>query len=402
MGTGGKGISLETKTRPLPELGGGPSLYVHVPFCRSKCGYCDFYSLPAGPGSAPGKGGEAFLENLEKEWALLGEPGPFATIYVGGGTPTVLDSSTFFRLLDFLAPLLARGGEWTVEANPESLDAEKVQAMKEAGVTRLSLGIQSLREEDLAFLGRAHDSRKAREALDLARRQGPGGLSADLILGLPGQEEKDLEEEIPFLLDRGVEHLSFYILTLEEGTPLHERARRGEISLPAPAAQARILLFVRAFLASRGLPPYEISNAAIPGRECRHNLRYWLGGEYLGLGPSAASFTAGKRRKNLSHLGGWAAALGKSRLPVEEEESLPPLLRAGERAWLQLRTRWGMDPAEVRERTGAPSSWVEKAEDLASFFRDRGLMEKSENRWALTEAGILQADGIGAAFLALD
>ncbi len=372
-----------------------------MPFCRSKCAYCDFYSLPAGTGGPPAPAGEAFLEGLRKEWELQGRPGPFATIYVGGGTPTVLELSSFRRLLDFLGPLLAGGGEWTLEANPESLEKEKLLAMKEAGVTRSSLGIQSLREEDLAFLGRAHTSRKALEALDLAREEGPPGLSADLILGLPGLEEDDLEEEIDLLLHRGVEHLSFYILTLEEGTPLWEKARLGEVSLPSPSSQARHLLFVRSLLASRGLPPYEISNAAIPGRECRHNLRYWLGGDYLGFGPSAASLLSGRRRKNLSDLGGWARALEEGRLPLEEEEELSPGLRASERAWLQLRTRWGMDAGLVRRETGAPPEWTEKAEELAAFFQERGLLENKGNRWALTEAGVLQADGIGAAFLDL-
>ncbi len=401
MGPGGKGIPLKGRLPDFPSPDEGPSLYVHVPFCRAKCAYCDFYSLSlSGPSSGPGAG-SGWIESLRREWSLLGRPGPFPTIYVGGGTPTVLDLSSFRALLEFLAPLSSPGGEWTVEANPESLDREKLQAMKEAGVSRLSLGIQSLRDRDLAFLGRVHDAGRARRALDLAASEGPQGISADLILGLPGQGEEELAEEIEFLLGAGVEHLSFYLLTLEEGTPLQERVDRREVALPPGETQARLLLFTRSFLASKGLPPYEISNAAIPGKECRHNLRYWLGGDYLGLGPSAASFTGGKRRKNPADLQAWTASLRRGVLPLEEEESLPPARAASERAWLQLRTRWGLDLEEVRRKTGAPAAWVREGRRLAAFLRDEGLLQKRNDRWVLTEEGVLQADGIGAAFLDL-
>ena len=400
MGTGGKRIPVRADPGDLPSPEDPPSLYVHVPFCRVRCAYCDFYSRAVGPGS-PGPAGEAFLESLHREWDLRGGPGPFSTIYVGGGTPTVLALPTFKGLLNFLSPLLLPDGEWTLEANPESLDPARLEAMKEAGVSRLSLGVQSLREKDLRFLGRAHDKERALEALELAGRLGPPGISADLLLGLPGQGEWDVEEEIDVLLRMGVEHVSFYILTLEEGTPLYERVRRGEAALPPPEIQARLLLFTRAALAGRGLPPYEISNAAITGRECRHNLRYWLGGDYLGMGPSAAGFTGGSRWRNFQDLETWAEAVMERRLPVEEEEALPPRKAASERAWLQLRTARGLALKEVLSLTDPPDSWAGRAEDLASFLLEKGLLEKKDGRFILTEEGVLQADGVGAAFLDL-
>jgi len=400
VGTGGKRFPVEGLVPGLPPLAGPPSLYVHVPFCRSKCPYCDFYSLPAGKGVGVPPQAQ-YLELLKKEWNLLGGPGPFPTIYTGGGTPSVLEGKVFSALLDFLSSLLAPGGEWTLEANPESLEREKLQAMKEAGVTRLSLGVQSLEERNLRFLGRIHDARRARAALEEARRLGPPDLSADLILGLPGQEEENLLGEIDGLLQAGVNHLSFYLLTLEPGTPLQGRASRGEVSLPGEEKQASLLLGARAALESRGLRPYEISNAARPGRECLHNLRYWLGGDYLGLGPSAAGLLEGKRWRNPASLEAWARALEEGRPAREEEERLPPFRAASERVWLQLRTCWGTDLEEVRVLTGAPPSWEERAREKAAFLASRGLLEEKDGRFRLTERGVLQADGIGAAFLAL-
>lgn len=371
----------------------GLSLYVHVPFCRARCNYCDFYSQVL-PDQARARD---YLDALALELARHQALAPFVTLYVGGGTPSVLEQPLFGRLLGLLGPLLAPGGEWTMEANPESLTEEKLAAMRAAGVTRLSLGIQSLREDRRSFLGRVHGAQEARAALDRARAAGPAQLSADLLLGLPGQTPGEVDDLLSAL--EGVDHFSFYILTLEEGTPLARSVAAGQTVLPPPEEQARLLLHCRARLRGLGFPPYEISNAARPGRECRHNLRYWLGGDYLGLGPSAASLLDGVRSRALPDLEGWLDRIGRGEAPIESRERLSPDRAAGERAWLQLRTAAGLDLAEVERLTGCSPAWLERSRTRIAALLEEGLLARQGTRLSLTEQGVLQADGVGAEFL---
>ncbi|HOW97161.1 MAG TPA: radical SAM family heme chaperone HemW [Kiritimatiellia bacterium] len=266
-----------------------PGLYIHVPFCARKCAYCDFYSVPLNAAAA-----EEYLRALDRECGGL--PDGFApeTVFIGGGTPTVLPPAELARLLDLLARRvnLGRVTEWTCEANPVTLDAEKIRILRGAGVNRVSLGVQSFDDGVLKFLGRLHTAREAVEAFRLLRAEGFDNIGLDLMCAVPGGAiERDLERALAL----GPEHLSVYGLTFEDGTPLARRRDAGEVAELDEDEQLRQFRVVRETLKGAGFHHYEISNYARPGRECRHNLLYWGPGEYLGLGPAAHSHWGGQR-----------------------------------------------------------------------------------------------------------
>ena len=267
-------------------------LYIHIPFCLSKCDYCDFYSLRADDGMM-----DAYLLALQRSLRLLGSQtaDTFDTVYIGGGTPSVFGAKRLTETLDTVRRSfrLTDDAQITVECNPSSVTAELADALAFAGVNRVSLGLQSAVAAERSALGRRSTVRQAETALSLLRNAGINDLSLDLMLGIPGQTPQSLRESLRFLESTGVRHVSAYLLKLEEQTPLFER--RTTLDLPDEDAVCDLYLQAANALEQTGLRQYEISNFAVPGFESRHNLHYWLDEPYLGIGPAAHSFFGGRR-----------------------------------------------------------------------------------------------------------
>ncbi len=353
-------------------------LYIHIPFCRAKCAYCDFYSLAGDEARM-----DAYVSVLSD--ALRGAAAEAAsytvdTVYFGGGTPSLLGAGRLSALLDAAAGCfsLAPDAEITLEANPESArDAEALRALRRSGFNRVSLGMQSAVDAELRAIGRIHSARDTAAAVDAARRAGFDNLSLDLIYGLPLQTRGSWRESLDAAVSLAPEHLSCYGLKLEPGTPLH--ARRGSVSLPDGDAQADWYLDAADVLAARGYIQYEISNFSRPGRASRHNLKYWTLGEYLGFGPGAHSDFGGRRfavARDLDAFLARRAAYSEDAVPSPEE-------RAAERVMLGLRLTRGLPAAELRQ-----------AENVLRACASHGLAEQSGESWRLTPRGFLVSNEI--------
>ncbi|MDP2931750.1 MAG: radical SAM family heme chaperone HemW [Chloroflexota bacterium] len=318
-------------------------LYIHVPFCIRKCAYCDFYSLAGQLGLV-----ERYVEAVLSECrAYTGVP--FRTLYLGGGTPSLLGDENLRKLIYGLRQCLDLSGlaEATIEVNPESATVQLLETTREMGIDRLSVGVQSLSDYELESVGRIHRAAQAIETLRRARKLGFRTVSADLIIGLPGQEWETLRMGLETLTGLGIEHLSLYCLSVEEGTPL---AASPPGDLLSDDAQAELFDQASRFLERHAFIHYEISNFALKGHECLHNLNYWRGGEYLGLGPAAASHYHGKRFNNRPD---FHAYLGNPAGQREGVEELGVQAKAAEEAMLRLRLlSEGLNTGELAARFG--------------------------------------------------
>jgi oxygen-independent coproporphyrinogen-3 oxidase len=383
-----------------------PSLYVHAPFCRAKCRYCAFYSLPAGPGGPDARALSRYLTALEAEMdrqALACAEnltlGPAPSLFLGGGTPSLLGPEGLARVLHALSARfpLADDAEITMEANPDSATPELLRAARALGVNRLSLGVQSLDDGLLAALGRAHDARQAGQAVADARAAGFGNLGLDLIFGLPGQTPQAWLDTLRRAVDLAPEHLSCYGLTIEPGTPLAADAAT-LARLPDDDAQAEMFLRGAEFLADAGYEHYEISNFARPGRRCRHNLDCWRGGDVLGFGPAAASTLTqptedrAERWTNPASLDAWEALVLSGRAGGHGRETIGPELRAREALMLALRTADGLELAVHQARIGQNLRSEHAA--LLDQLERAGLVTLSPSRLALTRAGMLVSNSV--------
>ena len=318
-------------------------LYIHLPFCVKKCSYCDFYSLPARLGSL-----ESYVQAVVHEscrYAGLS----FQTLYLGGGTPSLLGARNLRNLVGGIRKSLDLSNlvESTIEVNPESATSELLEAAKEAGINRVSIGVQSLSDYELQSVGRIHNAAQAIEAIKIARRIGFKSVSVDIIIGLPGQSWSTLHKALETLVGAGIEHISLYCLSLEEGTPLEKSPPE---DLPTDDTQAQLFEQARSFLLGCGFAHYEISNFALKGCECLHNLNYWRGGEYVGLGPAAASHLYGRRFRNRADLD---AYIERPDGITEDVEELNARDKASEEAMLRLRLLVeGLDVSELAARFG--------------------------------------------------
>ena len=366
-------------------------LYVHVPFCVRKCGYCAFHS---GPFSAP----EAeryvglVLNELDCRAKALGRR-TVETVYIGGGTPSLLTPAQIGAILEGAASRfdLEAGAEITLEANPESaLKTGFLAEVRTLGVNRLSLGVQSLRDDLLATLGRSHDAARARLAAQAAREAGFENLSLDMIWGLPGQDVSAWLADLAGIVALAPEHVSCYGLSLEEGAPLAESVVAGRLSLPDEEEGARMYLEGSAYLESQGYGHYEISNYARPGRESRHNRGYWSGRDYLGLGPAAVSTLDGRRWANPAGLDEYArtVAVGVER---EGTEVLTADVRRQEMVMLALRTRDGLDLQEFMAATGIE---FPRRDPAVERLRSSGLVRLGAGRLQLTREGMLVSNSV--------
>ncbi|MHC4090801.1 MAG: radical SAM family heme chaperone HemW [Planctomycetota bacterium] len=376
---------------------GACGLYVHVPFCTTKCGYCDFYSLPHG-----GRNTSRVVECLLAELTgRLHEPqGPVGTIFLGGGTPTVLPAIELAHLLQPLAGLAHTGTchEFTVEANPATLHDEKAGILVSAGVDRLSLGAQSFHPAELAVLERIHSPEDIAPAVKIARRAGINRLNLDLIFGVPGQTMASWRESLDRALHLDPGHLSLYGLTYEPGTALTRRRDIGHITPCDDRLEADLYSAAIDRLAEAGFRQYEISNFARPGQRCRHNLIYWNHEPYIGVGPSAAGYLDGIRYRNVADIERYVEMIDAQGTAVIETERIEGRRLAGEMAMLQLRLVEGIDTDRFRRRTGLDPR--QAFAPAISRHEAAGLLTVTPTRIALTRQGRLVADTLIADFMA--
>ena len=378
-----------------------PALYVHVPFCLRRCSYCDFYLVPVGAGPISGRqaGNDApsqarFLDALEREFDQHLPDFTPEVVYFGGGTPTELSLADLQRLLNLVRRRLAGHSplEWSVEANPGTLTPEKAAALAGAGVTRVSLGVQSFQPHVLEFLGRFHRAREIAAAVAMLRAAGIRDLSLDLIFAVPGTCLDDTRADLDALLALEPGHVSCYCLEYEAGSDLTLLLKKGFIrELPDDLVAAQYEC-IRDTLESAGIAQYEISNFARPGSECRYNAACWAGGEYLGCGPAAFSHVGGERFENVPSLHAYCARLAAGRSPVHYRERLDPEARAREWLVTGLRRTAGWDLADFRALTGydAPSLGGGVVDRLV----EEGLIEVVSGRMQLTRRAMLISDAV--------
>src|SRR5688572_5877483 len=332
-----------------------PGLYVHVPFCFHKCHYCDFYSITRQTPQRMERFVDLLLAEAE-QWAT--GQGPTCrprTVFFGGGTPSLLPIDGMSRLLRGLKDRFDFSllNEWTVEVNPATASIEYSSMLREHGVDRLSFGAQSFDPKELAVLERHHDPEDVHRSVEIARDAGFRRVNVDLIYAIPGQDLASWESSLREALALKTEHVSCYGLTYEPNTPMAVKQRLGVIRGGEEDVELRMLHRTREVLAENGYHAYEIINYARPGEACRHNLLYWNGGSYIGLGPSAASHVEGHRWRNRPHLGEWETAVQAGGIPTTDIEHLAPRQRAGELAMLQLRLADGIQFESFARRTGS-------------------------------------------------
>lgn len=372
-------------------------LYIHIPFCRSKCDYCDFYSVAGRDDRMDG-----YLKALS---AHIAETAPLVrdhvvdTIYFGGGTPSYFGEKRLGELLKLLRKKfrVRPDAEITLEANPDSVDLKLLNALRRAGVNRLSLGMQSADDGELAALHRPHTFQQVKDAVAAARKAKLKNLSLDLIFGLPGQTMEKWQSTLEEAIALEPEHLSCYALTLEGDTPLARRVAAGE-RVPDDDAQADLYLWTVERLDRAGYHQYEISNFAKPGRQSRHNMKYWMGREYLGFGPGAHSNIGTRRYAFIRDLDGYIRGVMEGAPLLSELEEIPDRERSEEYLMLRLRTSYGIEEWEYRRE------YYKNFDPLAAKLQEyeqQGLAMRVDRRWRLTPRGFLLSNQIIGALLEL-
>lgn len=370
-----------------PSRGQPFGVYVHVPFCITRCGYCDFNTYT--PAELGGVNPDAWLMALRTELELASarlDAPTVDTVFVGGGTPSLLGGERLARLLDMLREhfVLAPDVEITTEANPESTWPEFFDAIRAAGYTRVSLGMQSVAPRVLATLDRVHSPGRSANAAREAMAAGFEHVSLDLIYGTPGESDDDLLRSVDAALGSGVDHLSAYALVVEDGTALARRVRNGELPAPDDDVNAHRYELLDARLSEAGMTWYEVSNWSRPGGECRHNLGYWDGGQWWGAGPGAHGYVGATRWWNVKHPNAYAAMLADSRLPVADYEQLGADAMHTEDVLLKTRLRQGLPLANLDDA---------ERQRAVAVVAD-GLLVADGDRLVLTLRGRLLADAV--------
>jgi oxygen-independent coproporphyrinogen-3 oxidase len=373
-------------------------IYIHIPFCKKLCFYCDFYHLIATGDNS------SFIDALLKEASLRKEylaDEKVATIYLGGGTPSVFSVKEIVTILDHIYKEfnVTEGCEITIELNPDDVQPEYLKSLKNLKINRISLGIQSWRDSDLKMLNRRHDSAQAAYALKETLNAGFENVTMDLIYGIPGMSLSEWESNLDFSFSFGIKHLSAYHLTFEQGTVFGKMLEKGlisEIDEDESAAQFNLLIEKAE---SAGFIHYEISNFGKPGYFSVHNTNYWKQISYLGLGPSAHSFNGFSRQWNLRDLKGYIKALSSGKSFFEREE-LDTRTRFNEYIMTSLRTMWGIDLEYVEEMF--EKEGYDYVMNLSGKFKDYGLMKQEQKSLILTNQGKLISDNIISEFMMPD
>lgn len=357
------------------------SLYIHIPFCIRKCIYCDFLSIRHDQNIA-GDYVTALINELDIRKEAAGE---IKTIYIGGGTPTTLTTQELIRLIQALRTSfrIMPDAEITIEANPGTIDREKISALADAGVNRLSLGIQSFIDMELQLLGRIHNSDDAVKAIDIVRSSGISNLSLDLIYGIPGQALKDWEYNISVAIEHPPEHISTYELTPEKETPLYDAIIKNELAKPDEETIINMYYYAIDSLTHAGYNHYEISNFAKEGFECRHNLNYWNRGEYIGIGAGAHSFIKDRRIRNTNDIEKYIKSLNNKLLAIEEDIEISCEDALKEFIFLGLRKTEGLNIKEFME------DLCLDLEPAAQELIENKLLESSGSFLRLTRKGII-------------
>ncbi|NLG45043.1 MAG: coproporphyrinogen III oxidase [Gordonia sp.] len=373
------------------------SLYLHVPFCATRCGYCDFNTYTAGElgsSSSPASWMEGVRAELDRAASLLASGREVSTIFVGGGTPSLLGGDGLSELLGAVRQsfTLAPGAEVTTESNPESTSPEFFATLRDAGFTRISLGMQSAASHVLKVLERTHTPGRALDAAREAAAAGFDHVNLDLIYGTPGERDEDLAASLDAVLSVPIDHVSAYALIVEDGTAFARKVRRGEVPMPDDDVLAARYEMIDARLSDAGMTWYEVSNWARAGADglpepesvCRHNEAYWRSDDWWGIGPGAHSHVNGVRWWNQKHPATYSASLAGGALPIGGQEMLSDADRHTEAVMLQIRMRSGIDVEELSsdERERADAAVV------------RGLLECDGQSYVLTDAGRLLADGV--------
>ncbi len=365
-------------------------LYIHIPFCKSKCQYCDFYSL---------SGREDRMDAYQKALlAHLTESAPHAgaytvdTVYFGGGTPSFYGDKRLVELLKLIKKLFRvdKHAEITLEANPDSVDFKMLKHLRRAGFNRISLGVQSADDAQLADLGRPHSFAQAAQAVEWARKAKFDNLSLDLIYGLPGQTLEGWQNTVEQVLTLNSDHISAYGLKVEEGTPLYRRVEAGE-TMPDDDMQADCYLWTADRLAQAGYGQYEISNFAKQGKHSRHNWKYWMTDPYMGFGPGAHSDFGGRRYSFVRNLEDYIKGVLEGGPIVDEDDEIPTKERSGEYLMLRLRTAHGIEEWEYRRTYFMNFAPIE---GHLTEFAKHGLARQTDGRWRLTPKGFLLSNGI--------
>lgn len=364
-------------------------LYVHVPFCAAKCPYCDFYSVSSSGGYS------SWVSAVLSETRLYRNFSPvFDTVYLGGGTPSVLPAKEVIRLIEGLRDLfrISGGAEITIEANPDDVTTELITAYRDAGFNRISLGVQSFIDGELAALGRRHGADEARKASRMVAEAGFDSFNIDLMHSLPGQSLREFEASLDTAVSINPDHISCYQLTIKEKTPFYEELSSGGLREASEEIQRRMFLFASEYLSSAGYQHYEVSSFAKDAdARSRHNSSYWVHNPYLGLGPSAHSFDGTDRWWNVSSLAEYSKMLGRGTAPVEERETLTGRELFFERIMLGMRRAEGIEAGILRE--------VKEAEKPIECVIEAGLAKISGERLVPTVEGLLMADQIAVLLL---
>ena len=338
---------------------------------------------------------EAMLREAQWWSAYLKPQSPISTVFFGGGTPTVLPPDAMRRLISGLRSSFHMNAEaeWTIEANPATIDADYCRMLLDGGVNRLSIGAQSLIDSELRILGRIHDAEQVKRTVRDAQAAGFKRLSIDLMYAVPHQTLASWRQSLEMALALGISHISCYCLTLEEGTPMWQKTQNGDLPTVGEEAQLEFMRFTRHWLSDHGLLPYEISNYAAPGEECRHNLVYWESGNYLGLGPASASHFAGMRWRVTPDVRRYlSSVLRQGELPITDVENLDSVQRATELVMLMLRRNTGLKWARFAEVTGFDGRAAMAA--ASARLSDLGLVKLGHSEMRLTEAGCYVADEV--------
>ena len=372
------------------------ALYIHVPFCRRKCPYCSFVSYDYREADIP-----LYLSALKNELIQRAGGACIRSIYFGGGTPSLLPAEHIGDLLSAISSLFTvdEAAEITIEANPGTVNEAYLTSIRKLGANRLSLGVQSMNDRELALLGRIHTAAEAREAVRFARSSGFDNLSLDLIYGLPGQTLADWQHSLDEAIAMGPEHLSLYALTLEADTPMWRAAKEGSLPEIDPDLSADQYELAEDLLAAQGYGHYEISNWARPGHECRHNLTYWRNLPYLGVGVAAHSCLDGHRMANTGSLDKYMADFSGKLSPLlpELDEEIGPELALAETVILRLRLSEGVYADDIRHRFGIDilTHYGRQVEEMVVA----GLMERTDGNIKLTRRGRLLSNEVFWRFL---
>ncbi len=369
---------------------GALGLYVHVPFCSTTCDFCAFYQ------ERPSKKGfEEYFFALERDFEAHFTDENFSTVFIGGGTPGLLSAKQIAKLCLLIRKTgLEDGCEWTVEVAPNEINNEKIDALLKGGVNRLSLGVQTFDQKFMSELGRNHNVESALKAYQLLRSAGFESVNIDLLFGAPGQDLSDWQEDLRKAVDLEPDHISTYCLTFEEDTALYAKLARGKIKVD-PERDAEFYEWAWGYLPAHGIMQYEVSNYAVKGMECRHNLNTWHMNDWIGYGPSASSQFRGVRRKNFSNINEWAKPLLLNEMGSYEESSL---LSDGELArdaiMFGLRLNKGVDLDRVSAKFKVSLKSLSGIIHFLDLITKEGLAKKEGTRYFLTTDGRIRCDAI--------